>query len=563
VGKMSRRLGVLMTAVLLVAGVSTPARAEVLHPRQDWLRASTSGLFLHWGMRTSPGYTSCGAWEAAVTGGGWNAQYWVDEAKKLHAQYLVLASFHSRLGYARAWPSAIPGSCSTKRDFLGELIDAASAEGLKVINYMTDDPQWHDEGGHEWLDSAAYSKYKGKTVKLQERPGFGQFSYDNFVEVMARYPKLAGFWIDNDNAYWEQNGLYERIRRDRPDMVLSNNNEDTAIMDTISNEQKTGMTPNYDYPQAVYTAAPRLTEACFKLPSGGAWWYSGSNSAVDYKLTLGRLITNAGSDVKALMAETAMVNGKFPSNQAAFNNFTNTYLGDVWESIGGTSGGGYLNGGLKPGFWNDGAHGVTTVSKTNPRNHYVHVLTKPSGSTLKVRDNGYEVSGGTITFSGISAWDQYDTVFKVETAGREGIIPASSYTMSASAAGSGHPASHAADGNYQTYWDATGAGTVSLRFDLGSAKKVAYVALNQREDSTTYPSSNSARVKNYNVYTSDDGSKWTKVKSGSLANHRGVQFIDLPANTTARHIRVEKTSTQGKAQLRIDEAWLGSGYPGL
>lgn len=103
---------------------------------------------------------------------------------------------------------------------------------------------------------------------------------------------------------------------------------------------------------------------------------------------------------------------------------------------------------------------------------------------------------------------------------------------------------------------------MSLRFDLGSAKKVSYVALNQREDSTTYPAANSARVKNYNVYTSGDGSSWTKVKSGSLANHRGVQFIDLPANTTARHVRVEKTSTQGKAQLRIDEAWLGLAYAG-
>ena len=153
-------------------------------------------------------------------------------------------------------------------------------------------------------------------------------------------------------------------------------------MDTISNEQKTGMTPSYDYPQAVYTAAPRLIEACFKLPSSGAWWYSGSNSAVDYKLTLGRLITNAGSDVKALMAETAMVNGKFPSNQANFNNFTATYLRDIWESIGGTHGGGYNNGGLKPGFWNDGAHGVTTVSKANPNQHYIHVITRPSGSHI-------------------------------------------------------------------------------------------------------------------------------------------------------------------------------------
>ncbi|MEV7548954.1 hypothetical protein AB0N89_04945 [Amycolatopsis sp. NPDC089917] len=132
---------VLLALILLFTGI-TPANAEVRHPRQEWLRASTAGLFLHWGMRTSPGYTECGDWEKAVTDGGWNAKYWIGEAKKLHAQYVVLASFHSRLGYGRAWPSTIPGSCSTKRDFLGELIAAGKAGGVKVITCMTDDPQW-------------------------------------------------------------------------------------------------------------------------------------------------------------------------------------------------------------------------------------------------------------------------------------------------------------------------------------------------------------------------------------------------------------------------------------
>ncbi|WP_370947169.1 discoidin domain-containing protein [Amycolatopsis sp. cg5] len=573
-----RRVGILLATLLLVAGLApATANAELQHPRQDWLRASTAGLFLHWGMRTSPGYTSCGAWESAVTNGGWNAKYWIDEAKKLHAQYVVLASFHSRLGYARAWPSNIPGSCSTKRDFLGELIEAGKAQGVKVINYMTDDPQWHNEGGHEWLDSAAYSKYHGSNVDLTQRDGFGRFSYDNFVEVMQRYPDLAGFWIDNDNAYWESSGLYERIRKDRPNYVLSNNNEDTPIMDTISNEQKTGMTPSYDYPQAVYTAAPRLIEACFKLPSTGAWWYSGTNSTVDYKLTYGRYLTNKGSDVKALMAETAMVNGKFPSNQEAFNNAANTFFDKIWESIDGTWGGGYDHAGLKPGFWNNGAHGVTTVSKTNPNLNYIHVITPPSGSTLSVRDNGYKVtkvtnlrtgatvahtqSGGSLTLSGVSSWDQYDTVFKVETSGREGIIPSSTYTMSSSNAASGHPASAAADGSYLTYWDASTTQPASLRFDLGSARKVQYVALNQREDSTTYPSSGSARIKNYRVYVSNDGTNWgNPIKTGALPNHRGVQFIDLPSGTTARHVRVEKVDSQGNNRLRVDEAWLGSDY---
>ena len=128
---------------------------DLENPRQDFLRNSVGGLFLHWGLRTAPAHTSCTAWENDVTSGGWTPDYWVKEAQKLHTQYLVLATFHSRLGYARPWPSKIPGSCATKRDFLGELITAAKAKGLKVVLYMTDDPQWHDEGGHEWLDDDA------------------------------------------------------------------------------------------------------------------------------------------------------------------------------------------------------------------------------------------------------------------------------------------------------------------------------------------------------------------------------------------------------------------------
>src|SRR5438132_8209182 len=156
-GRADMRTKVFVTiAALLLAtlGFPAPARAELLNPRQTWLRNATAGLFLHWGLRTTrtdpsaPPFlnTDCAAWENEVTAQGWSADKWVSAAQKLHAQYLVLASFHSRLGYARPWPSKIPGSCSTKRDFLGETIAAAKAKGLKVILYMTDDPQWYWEG---------------------------------------------------------------------------------------------------------------------------------------------------------------------------------------------------------------------------------------------------------------------------------------------------------------------------------------------------------------------------------------------------------------------------------
>src|SRR5215467_3591229 len=97
-----RRTGVILAGLLTLALAFTltagPARAELEHPRQDWLRNSHIGLFLHWGMFTAPIHTDCAAWEQAVTEGGWTPDYWVAQAQKLHASYLVLATLHSRLG---------------------------------------------------------------------------------------------------------------------------------------------------------------------------------------------------------------------------------------------------------------------------------------------------------------------------------------------------------------------------------------------------------------------------------------------------------------------------------
>jgi Alpha-L-fucosidase/Carbohydrate binding module (family 35)/NPCBM-associated, NEW3 domain of alpha-galactosidase len=579
------RLRRLACAALVLALTGTllgapAARAEVEHPRQQWLRASTAGLFLHWGMFTAPRHLDCAQWEADVTGGGWTPDYWVDEARKLGASYLVLTTFHSRLGYARPWPSKIPGSCATKRDFLGELVNAGKAKDIRVILYMTDDPQWHNEQGIETLDSAAYSAYKGEQVDLTTRPGFGKFSYDMFFEVMADYPDLAGFWIDNDNEYWEQNHLYEQIRQLRPSWVLSNNNEDTPIMDTVSNEQKTGMTPSYDYPAAAWTPMPRLVEADYKLPTSGQWWYDGSDSAVDLRLSTGRYITNAGSSMKSLMAETAMVNGRFPPQQEAFNNFMAQWVPPIRSSLYGTEGGGYMYGGMQPGFWNDGAHGVVTV-EPGARTQYVHVVTRPRTDLVRLRDNGYQVtrvtdlrtgermrftqSGGYLSILDITNWDTYDTVFKVETAGQQFLYPQSMLKASASTL---------VDGDFTKYWDNGGQLPVSVTLDLGKRRPAAYLAVNQREWSPTYAREtfgrpeDSARIKDYRVSVSNDGVHWGQpVRTGALPSARGVQFIDL-GQQHARYVKLEVLNTWGGPQapafyrqLKIDEVKVGYAYP--
>ena len=575
-----------MAGLLTIPG--TPAHADLFNPRQDWLRASTGGLFLHWGERTSPSFTDCTKWENAINSGGWTAGYWVQEAQKLHLSYIVLATFHSRLGYARSWPSKIPGSCSTKTDYLGQLISAAHGAGLHVILYMTNDPSHHNETGFEYLDSAAYSAYKGQNIDITTTDGFGQFSYDNFIEVMNNYPTLDGFWIDNLNPYWNAHNLFQTVRSMRPNMLLSNNNEDTPLFDTVDHEQKTGMTPPYDMPQAIWTSPPRLTEADYKLPSSGAWWYDGTNSTVDYKLSLDRIVANAGSSIKSLMDEQAMVNGKFPSNQATFNNFAKTYLDAIWPSIGEAEGGGYGFGGLKPGSFGNGAYGFTTISRTDKTLNYVHVTEKPtSGSAITVRDNGYQVTrvsdfrtgtvfpftqaNGSITISGITNWDPYDTVLKVETSGRVGIYDNSTVTASASASASGHPASALVDNNDATYWDSNTTIPVSVTLDLGSAKKVAYLGINQTEWSVAYNRSSSeqpARIQNYSVATSNDGTTWSTVKTATMPDARGVQFIDLNVAST-RFVRLTVTSTWAAStdtkhykKLRVNDLYVASDYAG-
>ncbi|WP_457492791.1 alpha-L-fucosidase [Streptomyces sp. P5_D11] len=576
-----------MAAALLGAPAAT---AEVQHPRQQWMRESTAGLFLHWGMFTAPRHVDCEAWEHDVTAGGWTADYWVDEARKLGASYIVLATFHSRLGYARPWPSKIPGSCSTERDFLGELVNAGKAKGIKVMLYMTDDPQWHNEvPGVQTLDSDAYSAYKGQKIDLTTREGFGRFSYDQFFEVMENYPDLAGFWIDNDNEYWENHHLYEQIRAKRPSWLLTNNNEDTPIMDTVSNEQKTGMTPAYDYPSAAFTPMPRISEGDYKLPTSGDWWYDGKDHPVDFRLSTGRYITNAGSSMKSLMAETAMVNGRFPPSQQEYNDFMADWTAPIRSSLQGTEGGGYMYGGMQPGFWNDGAHGVVTVGP-GARTQYVHVVTRPGTDLVRLRDNGYRAtkvtdvrtgkvmafsqSGGYLTILGIADWDPYDTVFKVETDGRQqSYYPQNSLRATASSAATGHPATDVVDGSHENYWDSDGKLPTSVTIDLGSRRKATSLAVNQREWSPTHARStfgrpeDSARIKDYSVSTSDDGRHWRTVRTGALPSARGVQFIDI-GERTARYLKLEVRNTWAGPQapdffgrLRIDEIKVAHGAP--
>src|SRR5207248_10370308 len=151
----------------------------------------------------------------------------------------------------------------------------------------------------------------------------------------------------------------------------------------------------------------------------------------------------------------------------------------------------------------------------------------------------------SITISGITSWDPYDTVLKVRTGGRVGIYAKGTVSATASVSASCHPASALVDGDDSNYWDNNTALPASVTLDLGSPKKVAYLGVNQTEWSVAYNRSASeqpARIQNYSVAAGTDGSSFTTVKTATMPDNRGVQFIDLN-EASARFVRLTVTST--------------------
>src|SRR6266508_4337115 len=97
------RAGIVAAAAPVVVGAAAPAaRAELFNPRQQWLRDATAGLFLHWGMRTAPGYIYVASWEASAS--AWSPVYFLDEAYKLSSRYVLLARLITQHEYAYCSP---------------------------------------------------------------------------------------------------------------------------------------------------------------------------------------------------------------------------------------------------------------------------------------------------------------------------------------------------------------------------------------------------------------------------------------------------------------------------
>lgn len=410
-GNFRKRVFILLFLIVFITvsiniSTGTPAYAQTREERlEEWFNDAKIGLMLCWGMNTggnypaaSPIYSTASQFEQAAASANWSADKWVDAAKEMHAKYIVICSLHSLMGYLKIWPSQVPGTPCTTTDYLGQLIDAADDEGIKVIAYITSDPSHHYEYGTEWMDKAAYRAYKSDPyIDITTSSGFAQYTYDVIDELITNYPDLAGFWFDGWCPGWDTIGLFSHIHSRNDSLINIRNNFGSSPADNedVMAVEDYGKVfdPYYDYPNSGWLGPNGGVEATFTANNQMCWWDMGFSTTVDFKKVIGRIATSTGTGWNAMIGELPGIGGDLTSVDDSLNSQIDDFMDWADESIFDTVGGGYQYGGFQPGWWSASAYGTTTMQKDNYNIHYLHVLEPPQGCTKLWSGTSWNDSG--------------------------------------------------------------------------------------------------------------------------------------------------------------------------
>ncbi len=181
------------------------------------------GIFIHWGLYSQLG---AGEWVQhcrkipaheysklihTFTASEFDAGKTAQTAKAAGAKYITLTTRHhdgfslfDTLGLNTF--DAPHSPCG--RDLVREYVDACRAEGLVPFFYHTT-LDWHhpDFGGN-------FKKYL-------------QYLRDSVEILCTQYGKIGGLWFDGnwskEGADWEEDALYQVIRKHQPDAIIINN----------------------------------------------------------------------------------------------------------------------------------------------------------------------------------------------------------------------------------------------------------------------------------------------------------------------------------------------------
>jgi alpha-L-fucosidase len=582
-------------ALFAQAGPAATAASKREERLAEWYNAdSKGGLFVHWGLGTgrAPGslmYPTMKAFEEATAAANWSPQPMVDAAVKLNCKYIVWATMHVEHGLLRTWKSKIPGTPVTQRDYLGELCQAAALKGIKIVVYMSGDAALQKADVKSFIDGTAYAAYKHLNIDIKNKNSdwVRYFVKDVMLEMMDNYPNVIGFWCDGWNlpsadtatlsAVHAKNKHYLIFRNEYSNQP-SYNEEDVMGIEPFAKI----LSPAYDKASGMYVPSGNGIEGSFLISA--EWWHTGKDYSADPKWCVKMAGSALGGNAVPCYAEGPTISGAFVPTVNATNDALKKFFDYASAATNNVWGGGYSHGGFRPGAIGDGAYVATTMSKDG-NTHYIHVLNKPVThlDQLVMPALGYKITGvklvgstgKDLTYSymednvmiKVDSWADFDTygdeIIEITTAGKPDLLSRNGWRISTNNADSSHPVSNAIDAAFDTYYSSksNAAMPVEVKIDMGGDNDIYGINLSQYEGRalTTaryYPNNEGTRIKDFEIYTSSDGANWgSPLVSGTLANERGVQEIQVPQGTgRRRYLKLKILSNyKGNGVVQITE----------
>lgn len=182
------------------------------------------GMFVHYGIYSQKGM---GEWVMEIAGIPRDeykkladtfkvakdaAAKWVKAAKNAGVKYIVLTTRHHdgfSLYDTKGLSNYDAPHYLNGRDIVREFVDACNAEGIVPFFYHTT-LDWYQDSFKD--DFKSYLQYLRDSVEL----------------LCSNYGKIGGMWFDGNwskpaGTDWEEDKLYEVIRRHQPDAIIVNN----------------------------------------------------------------------------------------------------------------------------------------------------------------------------------------------------------------------------------------------------------------------------------------------------------------------------------------------------
>ncbi len=413
------------------------------YAQASWYTTAKVGIFTTY----TPGLSTDSAgktYSLNATANGFNATQYAADVASFGAQYVVFTVWHK--GMYPLYPSAVttqwrPGTNSSTRDVIADLITALAPYNIKLMLYIHasdgQDMDSTDQAATGWNDPtnsyATWNKYVNALIQ----------------EVGNRYgTSVAGYWLDE--AYSADFQL--RVNKAELYTSMKAGNANRILIGNIG--------PGFNTPSPQYSATDYGAREYYQRPAAITNWQTTANlTTVQASTSCWWACTTASQ--ASLMSGTAAQFLQYTVLQAASNTrgggvslAVSPYVGTtspLWETgvkttmaafgtevvNAGPSLAGTTPSTAYPVAFNTSLptlpNGIVALTSGDNSKTYIHVLTPPSGKSLKLPppadqvtfsagallSNGDPVaisqtaSGVTLTLSSADSWSSLDTVIQL------------------------------------------------------------------------------------------------------------------------------------------------------